>query len=138
MQSDTFETYYMVMREDGNAYSQVRHATESDARFEAQRLCQKTGKTEDLQVAHFWRRNILRTRWELDNACLLQKGIHLFWAHSHFQEFTAFWLQRLGQEKYLALELKARYVGLVSKDFLVFTNYDLKEDLKRLQEKGLA
>lgn len=45
MPSDTFETYYMVMREDGNAYSQVRHATESDARFEAQRLCQKTGKT---------------------------------------------------------------------------------------------
>jgi len=38
------------------------------------RVCQKTGKTTNLQVAHFWRRNILRTRWNMDNACLLQGG----------------------------------------------------------------
>lgn len=38
------ETFYIVLRADTPSAPSVRHATESDARAEAERLCQKTGK----------------------------------------------------------------------------------------------
>ena len=77
------------------------------------KVCQRKGLTTNLQVAHFWRRNILRTRWDLDNACLLNAGIHKWWAHANPQDFREFWIKRLGQKKFEALELKARFVAPV-------------------------
>ena len=38
-------------------------------------ICQKTGRPDRLQVAHFWSRGRLRTRWDLDNAVLLGAGV---------------------------------------------------------------
>jgi len=99
------------------------------------KVCQKTGKATNLQVAHFWRRNILRTRWDMDNACLLQGGIHLYWAHSHFQDFTAFWKMRLGEKRYNALELRARYIFPVKEFDLQMINLELKELLNTLTQK---
>lgn len=101
------------------------------------KVCQKTGKTTNLQVAHFWRRNILRTRWELDNACLLTGGVHLYWAHSHFQDFTAFWIKRLGQERFYRLELKARYVAPVKEIDLMMIKENLKNLLQSLTNGGV-
>jgi len=97
------------------------------------KVCQKTSKVCNLQVCHFWRRNILRTRWDLDNACLLTGGIHFYWAHSHFQDFQAFWLKRLGKDRYDKLELKARYVLPVRMEDLLFTHYELKKKYSNLQ-----
>lgn len=96
------------------------------------KVCQKTGKTDNLQVAHYWRRNILRTRWDLDNACLLGAGVHLFWAHSAHQDFQEWWRKRLGKKKYEALELKARYVAPVKEYDLLLIHYDLKKHLAKM------
>jgi hypothetical protein len=38
------ETFYVVMRADAASTVNVRHATETEAREEAERLCQKMGK----------------------------------------------------------------------------------------------
>jgi len=38
------ETFYVVMRADVASTINVRHVTETEAREEAERLCQKTGK----------------------------------------------------------------------------------------------
>jgi len=98
--------------------------------------CQKTYKPDNLQVAHYWRRSILRTRWDEDNACLLNGGIHLYWAHSCFQDFTAFWLKRLGQKRFDDLEFRARYVAPVNTLDLRFINYQLNERLEELKNGG--
>jgi hypothetical protein len=38
------ETFYVVLRADTTNAPTVRHPTETEAREEAERLCQKTGK----------------------------------------------------------------------------------------------
>ena len=116
----------LIIKANDDIFRTLIHARDKET-------CQKTGRTGvALDVAHFWRRNLLRTRWDLDNACLLQKGTHLFWAHSHFQDFQAFWLKRLGKERYDKLELKARYAAPVKMQDLLAMNYYLKTQLKKL------
>ena len=95
------------------------------------KVCQKTGRKTNLQVCHYWTRKNLRVRWDMDNACLLQGGIHYYWAHSHFQEFREFWIKRLGKKKFEKLEIKARYVAPVKLFDLLYIHSNLK---KKIQE----
>lgn len=99
------------------------------------RVCQKTGKTTNLQVCHFYTRSILRVRWLGDNACLLNGGIHLFWGHKNPQEFREFWLRRLGQKKFDELELRAKYVAPVHEIDLRFINFGLTNQLEELKKR---
>jgi hypothetical protein len=99
------------------------------------KVCQKTGKTTNLQVAHFWTRKGLRTRWDEENACLLNAGVHLYWAHIDRRQFEEFWRRRLGQEKFDALEIRARYVAQVKEMDLEFIKYNLKQKLSALLER---
>ncbi len=96
------------------------------------KVCQKTFRSENLQVAHFWSRTHLRVRWDLDNACLLQGGIHLFWAHKEPQLFREFWLKRLGSERFVALEIRARFAAPVSMEDLKNWNNYLKLKLEEI------
>jgi hypothetical protein len=96
-------------------------------------VCQKTGRAGNLQVAHFWTRGNLRVRWDLDNACLLNAGVHKFWAHVHRKQFEVFWQQRLGKEKFGALEIRARYAAPVSEFALVCINEELKKMLEGIE-----
>ena len=98
------------------------------------RVCQKTGRNENLQVCHFYTRSNLRVRWDLMNACLLTPSAHIWWAHKNPQQFREFWIKRLGQEGFDALELKARYVAPVKTQDLLLTNFLLKKLLKERQE----
>lgn len=99
------------------------------------KVCQRKGFTTNLQVAHFWRRNILRTRWDMDNACLLNAGIHKWWAHANPQDFRVFWLKRLGQERFDKLELRARYAAPVKEFDLICINKNLQETLASLKKE---
>lgn len=85
------------------------------------KVCQRTGKDYDLQVAHYITRSHKRLRWEEDNAVLLNKGIHYYWAHVKYQEFRAFMIGRIGQEKvdYLELAAKMRPVPLKVPELLL-------------------
>ena len=73
------------------------------------KVCQRTGKTKNLQVAHYKTRGNLSLRWDLNNVILLNAGIHYWWAHTKPEEFRAFMIERLGLEKVEQLDLKARY-----------------------------
>ena len=97
-------------------------------------VCQKTDKKKNLQVCHFYRRNILRTRWDEENACLLNAGVHIFWAHSDQQGFREWWLKRLGQERFDNLELRARYAAPVKREYLEMTNKWLRDMLETKKE----
>ncbi|MHA1428613.1 MAG: hypothetical protein ACTSQI_21730 [Candidatus Helarchaeota archaeon] len=72
-------------------------------------------------------------RWDLDNGCLLNSGVHLYWAHIHRRQFEEFWIRRLGQERFDRLELKARYVAPVKEFTLAAINIELKNILKDLE-----
>ena len=98
------------------------------------KVCQKTFKSTNLQVAHYWTRGNLRARWDLDNACLLNAAAHIWWAHSHPEQFKVFWIRRLGQQRFDELELRARYVAPVKEFDLQMINLKLKELLVVLKQ----
>ena len=72
------------------------------------KVCQKTGRTEDLQCAHMISRKNHHLRWNMDNVVLLQKGTHCFWAHVHYNQFRDFMINRIGLEKVEWLEMQDR------------------------------
>jgi len=94
------------------------------------KVCQAGGGRENLQVVHYWTRGNKRVRWDLDNACLLNAGKHIYWAHVHHDQFKEFWIKRLGKEKFEALELRARYVAPVKEFDLIIINQELKKILE--------
>jgi hypothetical protein len=96
------------------------------------KVCQKTGMIHNLQVCHYFSRSNLRTRWEELNGVLINGGSHIFWCHKYPDKFREWYINRLGQEKFEALELMARYSAPVKTEFLLFMNYKLKERLKAL------
>ncbi len=96
------------------------------------KICQRTYTRRNLQVAHFFTRSNLTTRWDLDNACLLNAGVHHYWAHSRRAEFRAFWINRIGQEKFDRLEIKTRCKGHIPTCNLAL----IREELKRKLDNG--
>lgn len=95
--------------------------------------CQKTMRRGNVQVAHFFTRRNLRVRWDEDNACLLNAGVHKNWAHVYIQQFREFWIRRLGERKFDILTLKANYVAPVKEFDLVCTHEQLKKRLEELK-----
>lgn len=95
--------------------------------------CQKTSKITKLQVCHFFSRSMLNLRWEEDNVCLLNGGIHRFWAHQHPEAFRDWWMERIGAEKFFALKLKSRYVSTIFTSDLKVMKEALKKRLKELE-----
>lgn len=56
--------------------------------------CERCGKTDGLQAAHFITRSNHTLRWDLDNLICLCAGCHLFWAHKEIQEFVEWFAHR--------------------------------------------
>ena len=76
--------------------------------------CQRTGyRGKNMDVAHFFPRDNKRVRWDEDNACLLKKGIHKYWAHSKHEEFRDFWISRIGKERFERLKLRSQVRGTI-------------------------
>lgn len=99
------------------------------------KVCQVTGKKENVQVAHFYTRGNLRMRWDLDNACLLNAGKHIWWAHTNPEQFKEFWIKRLGERRFDILNLKARYVAPVKEFNLICVHKELTEILQELAKE---
>lgn len=94
------------------------------------KVCQRTGRSKNLQVAHFYSRRNLRVRFDLDNVCLLSGGAHIYWGHQNPQEFCEWWQKRLGPERFERLKLKARYVCPVKTWQLELLKLDLQQKLE--------
>jgi 5-methylcytosine-specific restriction endonuclease McrA len=70
------------------------------------KVCQVCGKATDLQVSHIFSRSNRAIRWDEDNAMLLCKRHHLYWAHKNPVEFAEFVRNKLGEWKYEALKMR--------------------------------
>jgi hypothetical protein len=102
--------------------------------------CQRTGNKGDkynIDVAHFYSRDYKRIRWDLDNACCLGKGVHKFWAHKKPQEFSEWWLERIGEEAFERLKLKARVRGTIYTSDLFLLKADLLDKLEYYKKGGV-
>ncbi|NQT22568.1 MAG: hypothetical protein HQ579_03915 [Candidatus Omnitrophica bacterium] len=91
-------------------------------------VCQKTGKARNLQVAHYFTRGNLRTRWDEDNACLMNAGAHLYWAHTEIEQFRDWWIKRLGIKRFEQLKLRAGYISS-------YPTHEIKAMKERLKER---
>ena len=94
------------------------------------KVCQWSGRTENLQIAHFFTRGTLRLRWDEENACLLNAGVHLFRAHKYPEQFRDFWLKRIGEKRFVMLKMRAGYVQPIKMFDLLMIHSQLKERLK--------
>ena len=70
--------------------------------------CQKTGRTNSLQCAHFHSRKKMSVRWDFENAFCLNAGVHKFWAHQEPGEYTEWVKMILGEDGYVELNERAR------------------------------
>ena len=67
---------------------------------------------KQLQCSHFWGRMRKSVRWDADNAAGLCGACHIYLT-SHPEEHRQFFLERLGQDKYNELMLRANCVHRV-------------------------
>lgn len=95
------------------------------------KVCRRTGKTDNLQVCHVFSRSNKAVRWDLDNLFLLTAGEHLFWAHKNPVEFTEWVIKQLGEERYQALRMRAAVVGQKIDKWAV--RLYLEQGLKKLE-----
>ncbi len=98
------------------------------------KVCQRTSVGRNVDVAHFFTRQNLTTRWSGENACLLRKGIHRFWAHSKPHEFKDFWIKRIGREAFNMLEIKTRCKGHIPTCNLALIRDELKQKLEKIND----
>jgi len=95
--------------------------------------CQKSRSREGVQVAHFFSRKDLTTRWDLDNVCLLNAGVHKFWAHVKHEEFRDWWISRIGLVRFDALRMRNRCRGPVTTDSIRMTKMWLRQTLEEMK-----
>ena len=79
---------------------------ERDA-YTCQRCHKYLGPSPGLHAAHMFSRRIKATRFDQDNACALCYGCHQY-LDSHPNEKLTFFRDRLGDEKFDALEARAK------------------------------
>lgn len=70
--------------------------------------CLRCATTEGLTCSHFWLRKHSSTRFDPDNCIALCGTCHADWEHRKNNEYKAFMIRWLGQERYDALETRAR------------------------------
>ena len=95
--------------------------------------CQRSRSQRNPQVAHNFSRDYLMIRWDEDNACILNAGVHKHWAHVRHEEFRDFWIERIGKERFEELKLKTRYKGTMYTSELKLINIMLKQRLQKLK-----
>lgn len=68
-------------------------------------ICRKCGKTA-VDWSHVYSRRFKWLRWDLDNSFASCKGDHLWW-HARPADATAWWRLEIGEERFMALVLRA-------------------------------
>lgn len=90
------------------------------------RQCIRCGSSYRLQASHIFSRSQKSVRWDLDNGMSLCSGCHLFFWHKNPIEATEFIKNRLGEQKYEDLRLKARTIVKIDRNFLETTMSELQ------------
>lgn len=76
-------------------------------RLKAENRCERCGNySKKLDCSHFWGRGRLNVRHDEENASALCCGCHKYLG-SNAEEHRAFFLKRLGQERYDLLQIRA-------------------------------
>ena len=91
--------------------------------------CVRCGRKDMLTCSHFWGRTHSATRYDPENCDAVCVGCHLFiWEKEKQGEYRDFKLKQLGQERYDALEKRARSI---------YKRSDALEDCKKLLSTSL-
>jgi len=69
------------------------------------KVCQYSNKPDNLQVCHFISRENKHLRWNFDNCCMINAGIHKFVFHKKPHIHREFMVKRIGEEKVHKFEL---------------------------------
>ncbi len=72
------------------------------------KCCLRCRTTDGLTCSHFWGRGHSSTRFDPENCIALCGMCHSEWEHLKNNDYKLFMIKWLGQEKYDALEKKAR------------------------------
>ena len=99
------------------------------------KVCQYSGKTDNLQVSHFISRENLHLRWNLDNVVLINAGIHAFTFHKNPAIHKEFMVKHIGLEKVERFEMQNRIATktLYTCDIEIIKG-QLTKELERLKE----
>jgi len=94
-------------------------------------ICQRCRKqhkknSQGLHCSHYWHRADMGTRWEDDNCIALCYGCHRRWEGDKQGEYLDFMMDKLGEQRYNCLKVRAK--GIVK-----FSVSDLEILLKDLQ-----
>jgi hypothetical protein len=73
--------------------------------------CEKCGRTDTLAAHHYHRRVKFNTRWDLENGVCLCFYHHIYWAHKDTDESRDWFHDKLGEEKFNNLKIRARISG---------------------------
>lgn len=87
-----------------------------------------------LECSHFWSRRNKSVRWDFENAASFCSGCHRKFGENP-AEHSAFFLKRLGQNKYDALGIRARTPAKIDEKSLRFA---FKSELKELKERRIV
>lgn len=90
-------------------------------------VCQRCGGTSGLQNSHFHGRRKASTRHNEDNACLLCYGCHMYF-HANPLEHTEWFRERVGETKFMLLNIQANQVGKVDRQAVELYLRNLLED----------
>ena len=103
------------------------------------KVCQYSGKTNNLQVSHYISRSNIHLRHNLDNVVLLNGGIHLFLFHKRPHLYREWLIRRIGEDKVEWLEMQDRiYCKPIYTGDLKLLKADLLDKLEYYQKKELS
>lgn len=95
------------------------------------KVCQYSGKKDNLQVSHYITRENKHLRWNLDNVHLINGGTHLFLFHKRPHVYREWLITKIGLEKVEWLETQDR---ITTKPIYTSDLELLKLDLKQKLE----
>src|SRR3990167_10052144 len=101
------------------------------------KVCQYSGKADNRQVSHYISRENLHLRWNWDNCCIINGGIHIFTFHKRHHLYRSFLIRRIGLEKVEWLEMQDRiYCKPIYTCDLKLLKADLLSKLEFYKKKG--
>ena len=74
--------------------------------------------TRMMQCSHYWNRDMMGTRWDMDNLIALCYSCHQRVEKRKHDWYRDFMIRKLGQEKYDLLEIRAKAITKFSKSDL--------------------
>ena len=103
------------------------------------KVCQYSGKKENLQVSHYITRENKHLRWDFWNCHIINGGVHLFLFHKRPHLYKEWLIRRIGKEKVEWLEMQDRiYCKPIYTCDLLLLKSDLLSKLEYYKKRDIS